>query len=249
MKLESLIALILVLLTAGMMGVFALPRFARRAPALRSIPAIRKLRRAIGLAVEQGMRLHISLGKSSITGPDNGSALAALSTLEQIARTSSLSDRPPVATSGDGTLAILSQDTLRAGYRLSHALDQYDPDRGRMTGPTPMSYIAGALPITSSEQVSTHMLLGNFGPEVGLITEAAEQQGAFTLAASDALPAQAVLYATAEEPLIGEELFALPAYLQAGGLHQSSLRAQDILRWVISGGLVLGAILKLVGVL
>ena len=34
--------------------------------------------------LEQGLRLHISLGKSSIVGPDNASALAGLSTLERI---------------------------------------------------------------------------------------------------------------------------------------------------------------------
>ena len=39
---------------------------------------------------------------------------------------------------------------------------------------------------------------------------------AFVLAASDAFSAQSVFYATAGETLIGEELFAIPAYLQAG---------------------------------
>lgn len=249
MTIENLIGLVLILLTAGYMFLFALPRFSRKAPALRTIGAFQKLRRAIGLTVEQGTRLHISLGKSSISGPDNASALASLSTLERITRTSSLSDRPPLATSGDGTLAILSQDTLRAGYRLTNAQDQYNPDRGRLTGPTPMSYVAGMLPVMTDEQVSTHLLLGNFGPEIALITEAAEQQGAFTLASSDSLPAQAVLYASAQEPLIGEELFAVPAYLQAGTMHQSSLRAQDLLRWVVIGGLVIGSLLKLAGIL
>jgi len=247
--LENLIAAGIVLITTVLMVVFSLPRINRKKPAFRAMRAFTGLRRAIGLTVEQGSRLHISLGKSSIIGPDNASALAGLSTLERITSTSSLSDRPPVVTSGDGTLALLSQDTLRAGYRISNAQEQYDPDRGRLTGPTPMSYVAGALPVTTGEHVSAHVLLGNFGPEIALVTEAAEQQESFTLAASDSLPAQAVLYATAQEPLIGEELFAVPAYLQAGSMHQSSLRVQDILRWGLIGAMLLGSILKLVGIL
>jgi hypothetical protein len=99
-----------------------------------------------------------------------------------------------------------------------------------------------------SENASSHILIGNFGPEVGLLIQAAEQQRAFTLAASDALPAQAVLYATSGEMLIGEELYAIPAYLNAGTVHTASLRLQDILRWLIIAGIVLGAILKLVGI-
>ena len=83
---------------------------------------------------------------------------------------------------------------------------------------------------------------------MGLLTQAADQQRAFTLAASDALPAQAVLYATAGQTLIGEELYAAPAYLNAGPAHFASLRVQDILRWLIIAGIALGAILKLVGI-
>lgn len=249
MNLESIIGLGLVFLCAGLMFVFALPQVSRRVRTIRPMPAFQKLRRAIGVSVEQGLRLHISLGRSSINSPTGASALAGLGMLERIARSSSLSDRPPVATSGDGTLSILSQDTLRAGYRLSNALELYDPDRGRLAGPTPMSYVAGTLPVTYGEHVSTHLMIGNFGPEVALLAEAAEQQGALTVAASDSLPAQAVLYAASQEPLIGEELFAVPAYLQAGAMHQASLRAQDVLRWLLIVGLVGGAILTLVGVL
>ena len=161
---------------------------------------------------------------------------------------SSVSDRPPVATSGDGTLSILSQDTMRAAYRIANAPELFDVERGRLAGPTPLSYIAGTLPVIRDERVSTNVLVGNFGPEVALLAEASDQQDAFTLGASDSLAAQAVLYASSEETLIGEELFALPAYLQAGPTHQASLRAQDILRWAVVGLIVLAVLLSFLGI-
>jgi hypothetical protein len=83
---------------------------------------------------------------------------------------------------------------------------------------------------------------------VGLLTQTTDQQRAFTLAASDSLPAQAVLYATAGQTLIGEELYAAPAYLNGTATHMASLRVQDILRWVVIAGIGLGALLKLVGI-
>ena len=228
--------------------ILALPRYNRGPRSLRPIPAFQRLRRAIGLAVEDGKRLHVSLGKSSLLEPTNPSALAGLSTLERIAQLSIISDRPPIATSGDGALSILSQDTLRAAYRTGNALEQYDPDRGRLAGLTPFSYIAGTLPVFRQEQASSHILIGNFGPEVGLLTQAADQQRVFILATSDSLPAQAVLYATSQEVLIGEELFAVPAYLNAGPAHTASLRVQDILRWGSIAVIVIGAILKNLGI-
>jgi hypothetical protein len=201
----------------------------------------------VGLAVEDGSRMHVSLGKSSIFSPTNSSALIALAALEQISQMSSVSDRPPVATSGDGTLSILSQDTMRAAYRIANAPELFDVERGRLTGPTPLSYVAGALPVIRDERVSTNILVGNFGPEVALLAEASDQKNAFTLGASDALAAQAVLYAVAEESLIGEELYALPAYLQAGPTHQASLRVQDLLRWIIVGLVILAVIFAFLG--
>lgn len=245
---DQIIALGVVGFSLVTLIILALPRYNRGPRSLRTIPALQRLRRAMGLAVEDGKRLHVSLGKSSLLEPTSPSALVGLSTLERIAQLAIKSDRPPIATSGDGALSILSQDALRAAYRTGNALEQYDPDRGRLAGPTPFSYIAGALPVFHREQVSSHILIGNFGPEVGLLTQAADQQRAFTLAASDSLPAQAVLYASAQEVLIGEELFGVPAYLNAGPAHTASLRIQDILRWGLIAVFMIGSVLKILGI-
>ncbi len=245
---DSAIGLILLILAAGLLFVFALPRRNRSPRPLRPISAFQQLQRAIGLAVEEGKGLHVTIGEASINSSNAPSALVGLRTLERIAELSMISDRPPVATSGDGTLAILSQDTLRAAYRAGNAIDQFDPDRGRLGGITPFSYVAGVLPLVHNPDVAAHIVVGNFGPEVALISEAASQEESFCMAASDALPAQAVLYATAQEPLIGEELFAIPAYIQAGPVYSASLRVQDILRWVIIVLLLGGAVLKILGI-
>lgn len=218
-------------------------------PEFRRMTAFDGVKKAIGLAVEDGSRIHVSIGKSSLTQASNPSALAGLATLEQIGHYASISDRPPIATSGDGGLALLSQDTLKTVYRNANAREMYDPSRAYMTGITPLSYVAGTLPIATDEDVSVHVILGNFGPEIALLSEAANAEGAFTLAASDSLPAQAALYASAGEPLIGEELFAAPALLEGSAAHSASLQTQDLLRWGVITVLLAGAILKLVGIL
>jgi len=249
MSIESIAGLFIVVVGLGLIAFFSLPRMNKTKPVFRPIPAFQRLRRGIGLAVEQGTRLHISLGKGDLLSSNNSSALVGLTTLERIARLSTASDRPTIATSGNGSLAILSQDSLHAAYRIANATEQFDPDRGRLAGPTPFSYIAGLLPVVRNEHVSAHLLIGNFGPEIGIVTDEVGQQSSFTLASSDSLPAQAVLYATAQEPLIGEELYAIPAYLQAGTIYNASVRAQDGLRWVLTGAILVGVILKMVGVL
>lgn len=245
----GILALIIIFACAGLIVMFGLIPGLRNTTYLRSIPAFERLRRALGESVEKGTRLHVSLGKSSLIQSTNTSALVGLTALEHVSLYSGTSDRPPIVSSGDGGLALLSQDAQRAAYRISDALESYNPDRAMMTGPTPFSYIAGALPLTDIENISAHILLGNFGPEVVLLTESGEMLSAYTFAGSDSLPAQAALYASAQEPLLGEELYAVPAYLECGRLHIASLMVQDILRWTVIVTLAAGAVLKLAGIL
>ena len=214
---------------------------------LRPIPAFEKLSRAIGLAVEAGSRLHISLGRGKLSGTESAAAFVGLSVLENIIRSASSGDNPPIATSGDATLAILSRDTLSATYREIGISDQYHPTSGELTGMTPFSYAVGALSTVEDKKTSTHILLGHFGNEVALIGDAAERNNDLTLAGTDNLPAQAILFATAQEPLIGEELYASGAYTQAGRMHIASLRAQDVMRWLLVAVIVGGIVLNFAG--
>jgi hypothetical protein len=245
---DTILGTAIIVIGAVTLVLLAWPLRGKYKRVFRSISGLAQLRRGIGLAVEDGKRLHVSLGQASPLVPSSAASLVGLSTLERIAALSVIGDRPPIATSGEGSLSILSQDTLRAAYRAGNAGEQFDPDRGRLTGVTPYSYIAGTLPVVRDEQISANILIGNFGPEAVLLSEAADQQRAFVLAASDSLPAQAALYAAAQEPLIGEEMFAVPAYLQAGPFHLSSLVVQDLLRWLVIAVIVIGAILKLLGI-
>ncbi len=247
MNLTGIVGLVFVLLFFGLIVVLAVTGRNRSGPQLREIPAFARLRKAVGLAVEAGTRLHISLGNGPLTGLQGASALMGLNVLGRIARAASISDRPPVATSGDGTLTILTQDTLRGAYQALGAEGQYEHTSGRLTGLTPFSYAVGTMPVIRDEQVSANVLIGHFGSEVALINDAAEQSGSLTIAGTDSLPGQAVLYASAQEPLIGEEVFAGGAYLGSGGIHEASLRTQDLLRILVVLFILATAILRLFG--
>jgi hypothetical protein len=69
------------------------------------------------------------------------------------------------------------------------------------------------------------------------------------IAGTDDVQSQALFFATAEHPLIGEEVFATGAYLEVGGLHPASLRTQDALRWAIIALILGGTLLSTFGVL
>ena len=247
MNQPELFGLIFVIVFFGLMLALVIVGRSRPVGQFREISAFTRLKRAIGLAVEAGSRLHLSIGRGWLTGPQSAVAFVGLTAADRIARSATVSDRPPVVTSGEGTITVLSQESLWGAAQAVGA--EFDPLRGRLTGVTPFSYVAGALPVIYDEEVSANLLIGNFAAEVALLNEAGERTGSLTISGTDNISGQAVLYATAEEPLIGEETYASGAYLGAGALHIASVRAQDILRWVIILLIMAGAVLKLAGVL
>jgi hypothetical protein len=234
------------LFVALLLGLGATSRGVKRE--LREIPAFARLASGIGAAVEAGRRLHLSLGHGGILGQPGASTFMGLSILQRIARTASVSDMPPIATSGESVQAILSQDVFQSVYQTIGAESQFDPNSGQLTGLSPFSFAAGAMPVVFDQQVSLNVLAGSFGSEAALIADAAERAGSMTLAGSENLTAQAVFYASTEAPLIGEELFAAGAYLQAGASHNASLMTQDIFRWLLILVILAGAAARLVGV-
>jgi len=241
-----MLALVIVVVSAVLLLIITYLR--RKSPAvLRRIEAYERLNRVVGLAVENGTRLHISLGRGNLFTSRGASALAGLAMLRRLTERTSMSDRPPIVTSGDASLSILSQDTLQAGYRAAGAEDQYRVSTGRLAGLTPFSYAAGTIPVTRDEMVSANVVIGDFGSESALLVEAADREDTNLIAASDNLSAQSILYASAQDPLIGEELFASGAYVGAGVSHEASLQVQDVLRWLVVLAILGGALLKLVG--
>ena len=245
---KDYIGFLFILLCLGLILFFIFSARSRPKIVLREIQAFRRFRREVDLAVEAGKRLHVSLGRGTINDLQGGAAFIGLTILDRCARAASNSDRPPVTTSGEGVVTVLSQDTLQSTYRSLAAEQRYDPTNARLTGLTPMAYAAGAMPTIHDEHVTANILAGHYGTEIALLTEAGERSQSLTIAGTDNISAQAVLYATADEPLLGEELYAAGAYLGADTAHSASLYTQDILRWVLIVAIVVGAILKLLGI-
>lgn len=236
-----LLAVVIMFTTAGLQSRFPL--------SLRPIRAFSRIQRSVRLVVEDGTRLHISLGNGNILSAEGASALAGLAILRRLGEITALSDRPPLATTGNGLLNILAQDTLHSAHDAAGAGSSFNLRNGHVPGLSPISYAAAAIIPMRDEQISMNVITGNLGAEVGLMSEAAFRNDEVFIAASDNLVAQAVMFAASQDPLVGEELFTAGAYFQSSPFHTASVLAQDVLRWLVILALLVGSGLKLAGVL
>lgn len=216
---------------------------------IRKYSSILNLRKSIGLSIEHGKGLHISLGKSDLNNIHGAASLVALETLNQIIDQSILSDNPPVTTAGSGDLTLLAQSKHQNVLIDKSSSTSDFHSHAYLSGATNLSYIAGGIPPSSDEDLSTQIFVGNIGPEIGLLLDANQKKNHFSLAATDSLEGQSVSYAFSDDALLGEELFAIPAQLSNNSIFKVSLLIQDLLRWLVIVIILFVIFFKLVGLL
>ena len=212
---------------------------------LRKTSAVRSSEILSQAAAEQGKRLTIGLG---LDVADSVTAMASLPVLAELTRRSIFTDQPVRATSGGGTLASLSQSLVRGTYQGAVAPELFKPDYALLAGLSPYAYLAGLLPQAASRANAGIMLYGPHRPESLLAADLAERKGNPVIALTSDLSAQAVLLASSAQLSFGEDYFDGGASLQVNSSAAAALQAQDLLRIVITIGLIAGAVLRLLGV-
>lgn len=245
LSLNDLVAIGLCVLALLALGMNLLVHRKHPYSGLRKTSAVRSSEILSQAAAEQGKRLTIGLG---LDVADSVTAMANLPMLAALTRRSIFTDQPVRATSGGGTLASLSQSVVRGTYQGAVAPELFKPDYALLAGLSPYAYLAGLLPQAASRANAGIMLYGPHRPESLLAADIAKHKGNPVIALTSDLSAQAVLLASSAQLSFGEDYFDGGASLQVNSSAAAALRAQDLLRIVITIGLIAGAVLRLLGV-
>jgi hypothetical protein len=215
---------------------------------LRPLLGYTAMENKIGLAVESGRGIHLGLGTGSLTGSASPASVSALLALDYLAVEGCRSGKQPMVTVGDGTLLLAGQDRLWRGFRLARRTADYDPTMAEFLADNmlPFTYAAGVSDIINRGELGTNMLFGRFGPEMGIMLEAADRANMEHVVATDDPLAMAVATPVTKQIMLGEELFAAGAYLRGDTKSLASVQLQDIIRIVAIIGILLAAIIGLV---
>lgn len=227
----------------------AIPLIARRVrsgrlPALRPIAGYSIVRDQITQSLETGRPLHLSLGTQGVSDRNMAQTLAGLTTLEYFADQAAVYGAPPIVTSADATTMITAQDVLRNAMDDRGTAERFDPRQVRLIGPEPTAYAAGVMGILSREDVLANVMVGAFSDEYLLMGETAARKGIQQVAGSANPQALPFMTVSAEQVLVGEEIFAAGAYLSRIPSHIASLQVQDWMRVAIVAIIIIGVIWK-----
>lgn len=216
---------------------------------LRPLDGYDTLPEQVGRVVESGGRVHVSLGPNTLNGQDAGVTLAGLAMLRLTASRAAVGDKPPLATTADPATLWVMSDTVRRAYEAQDRSMKLEAQRTQLVALDSTALAGGLTSLMPDTDVQASVLFSSFGPEVALIAEAGQRAGIPQTIGSDRLEAQAVGYTMADHLLIGEEIFAAPAYIGEEAPARAGLAAEDVLRWAVIVFILFGAALQTLGLL
>ncbi len=216
-------------------------------PSLRPIPGYDRMKRMAREAVELGRPIHFSMGLSGLGGKLTPEALAGLMVLDHLAREMTISGNSPLVSLADPTLLPLASDMSR------ESITQYIPsgevplNQVRYIAPQATAYAAGVMGLLERGELAGNVMVGSFGDEYLLMGEAGVRKGVQQVGGTSNLQALPFIYASADDTLIGEEVFAAGAYLSTIGSHIASLMAQDLGRVCLALAIIVGVVMRTIG--
>jgi hypothetical protein len=220
---------------------------AGHSPKLRRIQAFDSLQDLTSRTIETGRPLHLSLGVGSMANASTADSLAGLTILDHLADQAAITGVHPTVTMADPTVMLYAQNRLRAAHQGDARGEKDAYQSVRWLAPQPAAYAAGVMSLMSTDNVQANVMVGRFGDEYLLMGEAAAQKGISQIGGASDPNTLPFVYTTAQESLLGEEIYAAGAYLQKDPARVSSVLAQDTMRWIISLAMLGGVVLASLG--
>lgn len=215
--------------------------------ATRTLPAVVRIRAALGRAMETGEEMHVALGSGRLNDLSAADTLAGLYLVSYLARRGAVAEVPVRVRVADptaltGALAVLQSGAASAGYPEAFELGQAE-----FVAPTPLAYGVGVAEGLRQQPMAANAMVGSFGPEVLLPGQVGIERGLVQVGGTSAPAMQPLFLGSTETPLVGEEIYALGAALGRRE-HTGSLATQDVFRALLAFGILLVTVLGLLGV-
>ena len=217
---------------------------------IRRYQAVERLKSSRVSAMERGKSRFVMLGHQLWSHTYSGLGLQALLALSPFLDAENAADGHQVVSVSDGSLLVLARQIAQGHYRggFSKALNE-SGSAFSLPGPSPLSFTAAILPKLKSQSCGSLVMLGYYGPEAALWAEGVVDQNEHVFAAAGSLSSQAALLVSVRDLLIAEEVFMLPSLIEPRPMDRAGLLTEDILRIVLILLMVVGAFLKVIGVL
>jgi hypothetical protein len=221
---------------------------ARRAPRkmyVRRIPGIDAMEEAIGRSTEMGRPVLYIPGIEEIQDIQTIAGLLILGHVAEVAARYETEIRVACMVP---LVMVVGEEIVRQGYYNAGRPEAHRPQNVQFLSSEQFAFTAGVNGIIMRERPATCIYLGRFYGESLVLAETGFVQGAIQIAGTAELTQLPFFIAACDYTIIGEELFAVSAYLSRDPRELSALKATDATKLAIMVLIVAGTILNTAGV-
>lgn len=219
-----------------------------KVPRIRKMAGFDAIEEAVGRATEMGKPVFFTPGVSGFDHADSPQTVAGLTVLRHLSKLTAKYKARLITVVSKATILPVAEETIRQGYMEAGSPEAYEPSMLRYLSDEQFAWAGGCIGIMHREGVAANIMVGNFMGESLLLAEAGYQAGAIQVAGTANRSQIGFFVTVADYCLIGEEIFAAGAYLFQDPVQLAGMGAQDAAKWVAVGAIVIGIILKALGI-
>ena len=212
---------------------------------LRRLPVFDGIDEAIGRATEMGKKVLYIMGQLDVDEPQTVASMNILARVaDRTATYGSTLDIPcvwPMAMS-------MARETVKESYLRAGKPDEYSEDDIYYMATDQFGYVAGVDGIMMRDRPAANFYLGAFYAESLIFAETGYTTGAIQIAGTAEVDQLPFFVVACDYTLIGEELYAAGASISGDPVQIGSIRGQDIAKAIFIGVIIVGVILKLMGI-
>jgi hypothetical protein len=206
---------------------------------IRRIPGIDAIEEGIGRATEMGRPVLYVPGIDEL---QDIQTIASMLILGQVAKKVAEYQADIIVSCTIPIVREVADEVVKAGFYQAGYPEAYKPANTRFISSEQFAFCAGTNGIILREKPSTNIFLGRFFAEALILAETGFVNRSIQIAGTAEATQLPFFVAACDYTLIGEELFAVSAYLSQDPRLVSSLKASDYVKLFIVAMMIVGTI-------
>lgn len=211
---------------------------------IRRVAGLDAIEEAVGRAAEMGKPVVCSFGIAG--GGFDYWTMAGLAIMAHVARLSAKTGTRLIVPTGGSTSSMIvrpvAEEIVKTALMMEGREDEFNPNDLPFMSDQQYAYTGGYIGILQRTKPAAVVMTGSHASEAMNIAETSNAIGAITITSGSYISNVAALACASDYILIGEEAPAASAYLSDDPGLRSSIRCQDIFKWISIALLVLGLI-------
>lgn len=206
---------------------------------IRPIPGFDAIEEAVGRAAEMGKPVHFTPGFGGLVA----ATFAGLEVLRHVTKLAAQYDVRLIVTVSQPETYAVTEQVMRQSYLEAGKPEAFRVEDCRFISSDQWAYASGVIGVLLREQVASNIMIGQFAAESLILAEAGNTVGAIQIAGTTNAYQIPFFVVACDYVILGEEMFAASAHFAQDELHLGSLRAEDIIKGVSIGLMIVGALL------